>query len=63
MNKKNELNDENELEDSDSISTKIDQTAIINMLLQRKEKRTLDSDTMILEAQERREITEKQFSD
>jgi len=53
MNEKNELNDDKQLEDSDSINAKIDQTAIINMLLQRKEKRTLDSDTMISESQER----------
>ena len=55
MDKKNELNDDKQLEDSNSINTKIDQTAIINMLLQRKEKRTLDSDTMISESQERSE--------
>ena len=53
MNEKNELNDDKQLEDSNSINAKIDQTAIINMLLQRKEKRTLDSDTMISESQER----------
>jgi len=40
MNEKNELNDDKQLEDSNSINAKIDQTAIINMLLQRKEKRT-----------------------
>ena len=53
MNEENELNDDKQLEDSNSIDVRIDQTAIINMLLQRKEKRTLDSDTMILESQER----------
>jgi len=46
MNEKNELNDDKQLEDSNSINAKIDQTAIINMLLQRKEKRTLDSESM-----------------
>ena len=49
----NESDADKQLEDSDSINAKVDQTAIINMLLQRKEKRTLDSDTMILESQER----------
>jgi len=53
MDEKNELDDDKQLEDSNSINAKIDQTAIINMLLQRKEKRTLDSDTMISESQER----------
>ena len=51
MNEKNELNDDKQLEDSDSINAQIEQTAIINMLLQRKEKRTLESDTMISESQ------------
>ena len=53
MNKENGLADDKQLDSSNSISTQIDQTAIINMLLQRKEKRTLDSDTMISESQER----------
>ena len=53
MNEENELADDKQLDGSNSLSTQIDQTAIINMLLQRKEKRTLDSDTMISESQER----------
>jgi len=53
MSEENGLDDNKQSDDSDSIDTKIDQTSIINMLLQRKEKRTLDSDTMISESQER----------
>jgi class 3 adenylate cyclase len=53
MNKKNQLDDNEQLENLSSVNGKVDQTEIINMLLRRKDKRTLDSDTMILESQKR----------